>query len=275
MKQQYNEKEKYEDKQLISYTVNMSGGMRGGKNITTVKLSDDGSYATIFIGNQAGYNLDMRSKLYTVDKTLLDEIANIVLEDKVYSAKIGETNPYVAYDMPVTTYGFGYEDGVSLGLSNLNELTNTFYESRNKIDALIEEYADKGTKYPTIYVPSVNEFVDWKKENEISIHVREESPFSIILEVFWGCEEPKEIIGDVVLLLIEDEKIAEERTLVENLTMSNIPKSSMIGFDINGNHFGTFNEKTISFQIEDYPKAGTYKIGFAGCETTFEMKIYE
>ncbi len=31
----------------------------------------------------------------------------------------------------------------------------------------------------------------------------------------------------------------------------------------------------ISFEIEDYPKAGTYKIEFAGYETTFEMKIYE
>ncbi|MGN0375634.1 MAG: hypothetical protein ACI4EN_09060, partial [Butyrivibrio sp.] len=75
--------------------------------------------------------------------------------------------------------------------------------------------------------------------------------------------------------LIEDGKIAEERTLVENLTMSDIPKWSMIGFDINGNRSGTSNEKTISFQIEDYPKAGTYKIGFAGYETTFEMKIYK
>lgn len=274
MKQQNIEKEKYEGKHLTSYTVNRSGSMQGGKNITTVRLSDDGSYATLFIGNQNGYNLDMRSQLYAVDKSLLDEIANIVLEDKVYGAKIGKTNPYVACDVPVITYSFCYEDGNSFGFSNSNELSNSFYESCNKIGALINKHSDKGTKYPTIYVPE-NKFVDWKKENQISIHVREESPFSIIIEVFFGCEEPKEVTGDVVLSLIEDGKIAEERTLVENLTMSNIPKCSMIGFDINGNRSGAFNEKTISFQIEDYPKAGTYKIRFADYETTFEMKIYE
>ena len=275
MEHQNTEKEKYEGKQLISYTVNSSGGMTGGRSIKAVRLSDDGSYATLFIGNQNRYNLDMRSQLYTVDKALLDEIANIVLEDKVYSAKIGETSPYIAYDMPVITYGFGYEDNTSFYLSNSYELANTFFESRDKIDALIEKYADKGTKYPTVFVPSENEFVDWKKENEISLHVREESPFSIILEVYLGCEEPKEITGDVVLSLIEDGKIAEERTLVENLTMSDIPEFSMSGFDINGNRSGFCNEQTISFQIEDYPKAGTYKIGLAGYETTFEMKIYE
>lgn len=273
MEQQNTEKGKYEGKQLISYTENMSGGMEGGKSYTAVSLSDDGSYAVLFIGNQNRYNLDMRSQLYTVDKSLLDEIANIVLEDKVYSAKIGETNPYVAYDMPVITYGFGYEDGISFGFSNSNELANTFFKSRDKIDALIKEYADKGAQHPTVYAP--NEFVDWKKENEISLHVRTESPFSIIFEVFFGCEEPKEITGDLVLSLIENGKITEERTIVKNLTMSNTSKVSMIGFDINGNRSGSFNEETISFEIEDYPKAGTYKIGFAGYETTFEMKIYE
>lgn len=273
MEQQDTEKEKYEGKQLISYTENMSGGMEGGKSYTAVSLSDDGSYAVLFIRNQNRYNLDMSSKLYTVDKSLLDEIANIVLEDKVYSAKIGETNPYVAYDMSVITYGFGYEDGISFGFSNSNELANTFFISRDKIDALIKEYADKGAQYPTVYAP--NEFVDWKKENEISLHVRTESPFSIIFEVFFGCEEPKEITGDLVLSLIENGKITEERTIVKNLTMSNTSKVSMIGFDINGNRSGSFNEETISFEIEDYPKAGTYKIGFAGYETTFEMKIYE
>lgn len=275
MEQQNTEKGKYEGKQLISYTRNVSGGMSGGRNIKAVRLSDDGSYAILFIGNQNRYNLDMRSQLYAVDKSLLDEIANIVLEDKVYSAKIGDTNPYVVYDLPVITYSFCYEDGISFVFSNSNELANTFYKSCDKIDALIKEYADNGTKYPTVYVLSENEFVDRKKENEISIHVREDSPFSIILEVFFGCEEPKEITGDVVLSLIEAGKIAEERTLAENLTMSNIPKYSMIGFDINGNRSGTSNEKTIFFQREDYPKAGTYKIGFAGYETTFEMKIYE
>ena len=51
MEQQNSEKEKYEGKQLISYTVNMSGGMQGwGKSFTTVSLSDDGSYATLWIG---------------------------------------------------------------------------------------------------------------------------------------------------------------------------------------------------------------------------------
>lgn len=50
---------------------------------------------------------------------------------------------------------------------------------------------------------------------------------------------------------------------------------SMIGFDMNGNRSGSFNEKTFSFEIEDYPKAGIYKIEFAGCETTFDMKICE
>lgn len=275
MEQQNTEKEKYEGKQLISYTVNMSGGMQGGKSSTAVSLSDDGSYATLFIGNQNSYNLDMGSQLYAADKSLLDEIANIVLEDKVYSARIGDTNPYVVYDAPVISYSFCYEDGISFGFSNSNELADTFFESRDKIDALIKEYADKGTQYPTVYTPGVDEFVDWKKENEISIHVREESPFSIILEVFFGCEEPKNITGDVVLSLIEDGKIAEERTIAENLTMSNTSKVSMIGFDMNGNRSGSFNEKTISFGIEDYPKAGTYKIRFAGYETTFEMKIYE
>ena len=275
MEHQNIEKEKYEGKKLISYTVNSSGGMTGGRSIKAVKLSDDGSYATLFIGNQNRYNLDMSSQLYTVDNSLLDEIANIVLEDKVYSAKIGETSPYIAYDMPVITYSFGYEDNTSLYLSNSYELANTFYESCNKINELIEKYADKGTKYPTVFIPGENEFVDWKKENEISLHVREESPFSIILEVYLGCEEPKEITGDVVLSLIEDGKIVEERTLVENLTMSDIPEFSMSGFDINGNRSGFCNEQTITFQIEDYPKAGTYKIGFAGYETTFEMKKYE
>ena len=274
MEQQNNEKEKYEGKQLISYTVNMSGRMQGGKSITTVRLSDDGSYATLFIGNQNRYNLDMRSQLYVVDKSLLDEIANIVLENKVYGAKISDTNPYIAYDMPVITYSFCYEDGFSIVFSNSNELAKNFYESYNKIEALIEKYADKGTKYPTVYAPSENEFIDWKKENVISIHVREESPFSIVLEIFIGCEELKEITGDVVLSLIEDGKIAEERTLVENLVMSNIPKYSLIGMDIKGNRSGALNEKTISFQIEDYPKTGTYKIEFAGYETTFEMKIH-
>ena len=104
--------------------------------------------------------------------------------------------------------------------------------------------------------------------------MRQESPFSIIVEVFFGCEEPKEITGDVVLSLIEDEKIAEKRTLVENLTMSNAPKYSMSGMSINGYISGPLNEETIYFETEDYPKAGTYKIEFAGCETTFEMKIY-
>lgn len=275
MEQPNTEKEKYEGKQLISYTVNMSGSMTGGTSTKSLRLSDDGSYAVLFIGNQYRYNLDMRSQLYIVDKSLLDEIANIVLEYKVYSAKIGKINPYIVYDMPVTTYSFCYEDGISFGFSNSNELAKTFYEAIDKIDALIKDYVDKGTQYPTVYVPSENEFVDWKKKNEISLHVREESPFSIIIEVFFGCEEPKDITGDVVQSLIEDGKITEERTLVENLTMSNIPECSMIGFDINGNRFGTFNEKTISFQTEDYPKAGAYKIGFAGYETTFEMKIYK
>lgn len=274
MEQQNTEREKYEGKQLISYTVNMSGGMQGGKCVTMVRLGDDGSYATLFIGNRSWHNLDMKSQLYVVDKSLLDEIANIVLEDKVYSAKIGETNPYVVYDAPVAVYVFGYEDGVSFGFSNSNELADTFYKSSDKIDALIKEYADKGTQYPTVYTPGVDEFVDWKKENEISLHVRQESPFSIIVEVFFGCEEPKEITGDVVLSLIEDEKIAEERTLVENLTMSNAPKYSMSGMSINGYISGPLNEETIHFETEDYPKAGTYKIEFAGCETTFEMKIY-
>ena len=274
MEQQNNEKEKYEGKQLISYAENMSGGMEGGQSITTVCLSDDGSYATLFIGNRYRYNLDMRSQLYVVDKSLLDEIANIVLEDEVYGAKIGKTNPYVVYDMPVTTYSFCYEDENSFGFSNSNELSKNFYESRNKIIALIKKYADKGTQYPTIYVPSEDKYVNWKKENEIAIHVREESPFSIILEIFIGCEEPKEITGDVVMSLIEDGKIVEESTLEENLTMSNI-EHSLIGIDINGNRFGSYNEKKIAFPIEDYPKAGTYKIGFAGYETTFEMKIYE
>ena len=192
----------------------------------------------------------------------------------MYSAKIGETNPYVVYDAPVAVYVFGYEDGVSFGFSNSNELADTFYKSSDKIDALIKEYADKGTQYPTVYTPGVDEFVDWKKENEISLHVRTDSPFSIILEVFFGCEEPKEITGDVVLSRIEDGKIAEERTLVENLTMSNAPKYSMSGMSINGYISGPLNEETIYFETEDYPKAGTYKIEFAGCETTFEMKIY-
>ena len=227
MKQQNTEKEKYEGKQLISYTVNSSGGMTGGRSIKTVRLSDDGSYATLFIGNQNRYNLDMRSQLYTVDKSLLKKIADIVLEDKVYRSKISDTNPYVVYDMPVISYSFGYEDDTSLFLSNSYELANAFYESCNKIDSLINEYADKGTKYPTVYVPGENEFVDRKKENEISLHVREESPFSIILEVYFGCEEPKEITGDVVLSLIEDGKISEEKTLAENLTMSDTPKFSI------------------------------------------------
>ena len=88
----------------------------------------------------------MRSQQYDVDKWLLDETAKIVLEDKVYSAKIGETNPYVVYDMPVITYDFYYEDGISLWFSNSQELANTFYKSCKKIDALIKEYADKDTQ---------------------------------------------------------------------------------------------------------------------------------
>ena len=275
MAQQNTEKEMYEGKQLISYTEYMSGGMSGGKSSTAVSLSDDGSYAVLFIGNQSHYKTDMRSKLYTVDKALLDEIANIVLEDKVYSAKIDEANPYVAYDMPEIGYGFGYKDGVSFGFSNSQKLADTFFKSVGKINTLIKQYADKGTQYPTVYVPSENEFVDWKKKNEISLHVRAASPFSIILEAFWGCDEPKEITGDVVLSLIEDGKIAEERTLVKNRTMSNMSKCSMIGFNINGNRSGAFNETTIFFQIKDYPKEGTYKIRYAGYETVFEMKIYE
>ena len=50
MEQQNSEKERYEGKQLISYTVNTSGSMQGGKNSTAVSLSDDGSYATLWIG---------------------------------------------------------------------------------------------------------------------------------------------------------------------------------------------------------------------------------
>ena len=88
----------------------------------------------------------MRSQQYDVDKWLLDETAKIVLEDKVYSAKIRETNPYVVYDMPVITYDFYYEDGISLWFSNSQELANTFYKSCKKIDALIKEYADKDTQ---------------------------------------------------------------------------------------------------------------------------------
>lgn len=275
MGQQDTEKEKYEGKQLVSYTEDMSGSMTGGKSFTTVSLSDNGSYAVLFIGNQYRYNLDMRSQLYVVDKSLLDEIANIVLEDKVYSAKIGETNPYVAYDMPVIIYGFRYENGMSFGFSNSHELAKTFFESRDKIDALIKEYADKGTQYPTVYVPGEDKFIDWKKENEISLHVRMESPFSIILEAYFGCEEPKDITGDVVLSRIENGKITEERTLAENLTMCDDSRVSMAGFDINGNRSGAFNEEPISFEIEDYPRAGTYKLEFAGYETSFEMKTYE
>ena len=275
MKQQNTDREKFEGKQLIYYTVFMSGGMQGGKSTTAVTLSDDGSYAVLFIGNKNWHNLDMKSQLYAVDKSLLDEIAKIVLEDEVYSAKIGGTNSNAAYDMPVTSYSFGYEGSISFSLSNSNELANTFYKSIEKIDALIKAYANKGTRFPTVYTPSQNEFVDWKKGNGISLHVKEESPFSLTLEVFFGGGAPGEITGDVVLSLTEDGEIAEKRILSENLTMSNVPMFSMIGMSINGIMSGPSNEKKFSFQREDYPKAGTYKIEFAGYETTFEMRICE
>ena len=105
--------------------------------------------------------------------------------------------------------------------------------------------------------------------------MKEESPFSLSLEVFFGGGAPGEITGDVVLSLTEDGEIAEKRILSENLTMSNAPKFSMIGMSINGIMSGPSNEKKFSFQREDYPKAGTYKIEFAGYETTFEMRICE
>ena len=93
MKQQNIDREKFEGKQLIYYAAFMSGGMQGGKSTTAVTLCDDGSYAVLFIGNKNWHNLDMKSKLYAVDKSLLDEIAKIVLEDEVYNAKISGTNP--------------------------------------------------------------------------------------------------------------------------------------------------------------------------------------
>ena len=48
--------------------------------------------------------------------------------------------------MPVITYDFYNEDGISLWFSNSQELANTFYKSCKKIDALIKEYADKDTQ---------------------------------------------------------------------------------------------------------------------------------
>ena len=69
MKQQNIDREKFEGKQLIYYTVFMSGGMQGGKSTTAVTLCDDGSYAVLFIGNKNWHNLDMKSKLYAVDKS--------------------------------------------------------------------------------------------------------------------------------------------------------------------------------------------------------------
>ena len=69
--------------------------------------------------------------------------------------------------------------------------------------------------------------------------------------------------------------MGEKRSLAENLAMSNAPKFSMIGMSINGIMSGPSNEKKFSLQREDYPKAGTYKIEFAGYETTFEMRICE
>ena len=146
MEQQNINKEKYEGKQLISYTVNMSGTMQSGKSSTTVSLSDDGTYATIWIQKHDRYDLEIMSQMYVADKSLLDEIAKIVLEDKVYSAKISETTPYVVYDMPVISYVFRYEGGISLWFSNSQELANTFYKSLDKIDALIKEYADKSAQ---------------------------------------------------------------------------------------------------------------------------------
>ena len=67
----------------------------------------------------------MRSQQYDVDKWLLDETAKIVLEDKVYSAKIGETNPYVVYDMAVMNYDVYYEAGTWLGVANSEEWAAT------------------------------------------------------------------------------------------------------------------------------------------------------
>ncbi len=254
-------KGKYQDSSLQSFRIKTGGGMNGGQNILSVCSDMNNNIVTVYKSVNNMWYLNPQAELYVVDSSLIDEIKQIIIDEKLYNAPELPLSEMQVLDAPITSYNASFSDGEYFSYSTSQELSSKIYSANNKINAIIEEYCSNATAYPTIYVDADGEYTNWKEQGEITIDCSNESSFFINLNIYNGRDDITELTGNVTFSKLDGDKVIYTDILVENYEVDVYAQS---------------NEYiTVELPFDHYPEEGTYKIEYAGYETTFEMKVYK
>lgn len=234
--------------------------MNGGNNILRVNSDMENNIVTVCKLVNYMWYLNPRAELFVVDSSLLDDIKQIIIDERLYNAPDIPLSDMETFDEDTTTYHFLFSDGDYFTYSSRQELTAQIYNANQRIKTIIEEYCDNSTAYPTVYAEAEGDYPFWNEQEKITIDCSNDSPFQIKLNIYNGMDEKAELKGNVTLSKIDGNKVVYTDTLIEDCAVEV--------------YAGGQEYITATLPFDHYPEEGTYKIEYAGYEATFEMKVY-
>lgn len=254
-------KAKYKKLQLQAFSIEIGGGMCGGLNRLGACLDEENNLVTVYKSRKSMWHLKPQAECYAVDSSLLDEIKQIIIDEKLYNAPKVPLSKMQALDADSTTYRACFSEGEFFSYSSNQALSSKIYDASGKIEALIEKYCVGAKAYPTVYAEEEEEYVSWREQEGITVDCSNDSPFQINFNIYNGKDEDAVLTGDVTLSRMNGDEAVYTRTLIENHSVE----------------VYAAGEDSISVALppDSYPEEGTYKMAYAGYETVFEMKIYK
>lgn len=253
-------KAKYQQLQMQSFSISTGGGMSGARSELSVRLDTTTNVVMVYKSDNHTWFLNPQAELYTVDNALLDEIKQIVIDEKLYKAADAPISKMQVLDAATTTYHFSFAEGEFFSFSTSQEISPKVYDATKKIRTLIEESCIGATAYPTVLPITADEYVPWKEQDMVSVDCANEGASRLVLNIYNGTNENVKLTGAVTFSKMEGDEAVSTETLVENYEME---------------VYGQGQDYIIlNLPFENYPTEGTYKVTYAGYETTFEMKVY-
>lgn len=235
--------------------------MEDGQSSLSVYSDTKNGIVTVYKSVAYTWYQSPKAELYVVDSSLIDEIKEIIIEKKLYNASKAPLSEMQVLDAPTTTYNISFSEGEFFSYSSSQKLSSKVYSANEEIEALIEEYCKNAKAYPTVYVEDEEEYSFWREEEAVSIDCSNGSKFTIHLNVYNGKSEDAELFGNITISKMENERAVYTDTLIENYKISIYAQNN--------------DYIPVPLSFEHYPEEGTYKLEYAGYETTFEMKIYK
>lgn len=252
---------KYKKLQLQSFSIETGGGMNGGQSTLRVQSDTERNIVTVYKSVTDVWYLNARAELYVVDRTLLDEIKQIVIDEKLYHAPKAPLSDMQVLDEATTSFHALFSEGEYFSYSSNQELSSQVYDANEKIRAVIEEYCDHAEAYPTVYAEAEGDDPFQQEREGIAIDCSNEAPFQMNLNIHNGTDDAAKLTGHVTISSMDGDEAVLTDTLIEDYSV-----------EVSA---GGRESIRITLPFDRYPTEGTYKMAYAGYETTFEMKIYQ